>query len=129
MFTCCLKYKVMSYFTLQDMENEILGGVLKEVTTALGGIVYHEIAKVVGVKHEIEKLEDSIKVITRKLNKAVDHAIITHEEDDDDVDVERLKKLKEVAYEAENIIDRFKIEMGTPQKLQVTFFFDLKELL
>ncbi|TKW32599.1 hypothetical protein SEVIR_2G177900v4 [Setaria viridis] len=96
------------------METVILDGLLKEATAALAGFAYNEIAKVLGVKHEIIKLERKLKTIAGQLSTAPYHTIIPHAEGNH----EWLKQLTEIAYEAESIIDRFKIEVGMLQ-LQV----------
>lgn len=96
------------------METVILYGLLKEATAALAGFAYNEIAKVLGVKHEIIKLERKLKTIAVQLSTAPYHTIIPHAEGNH----EWLKQLTEIAYEAESIIDRFKIEVGMLQ-LQV----------
>ncbi|CAL5064983.1 unnamed protein product [Urochloa decumbens] len=88
------------------METAILGGLLKEVITALGGFAYNEIANVLGVRGEIAKLAESLRTITLELRDA--DQTIAHSEAND----ERLKQLTDIAYEAESIIDRFKIKMG-----------------
>ncbi|CAN6195520.1 unnamed protein product [Urochloa humidicola] len=88
------------------MESAILGGLLKEVITALGGFAYNEIANVLGIKGEIAKLAESLRTINLELRDA--DQTIAHSEANDEL----LKKLTEIAYEAESIIDRFKIKMG-----------------
>ncbi|XP_015612558.1 uncharacterized protein [Oryza sativa Japonica Group] len=98
------------------MEAAIVSGITKEVITSLKTSAVNEIAKLVCVKKEIKNLTvtfDDICAQIRGADQIVAHSEATNY---------RLKLLREYAYEAENIIDLFSIELGGMQepRLQVT---------
>ncbi|CAN6217530.1 unnamed protein product [Urochloa humidicola] len=92
----------------------IVSGIIKEIVTSLGSFTYNEIVKVLGVKDEIEKLDKSLESIRHEIRNA--DQTIAHSEATN----EQLKKLIDIAYEAESIIDRFRIDRnkGTSQQEQ-----------
>jgi hypothetical protein len=97
------------------MEAAIVSGITKEVITSLKTSAVNEIAKLVCVKKEIKNLTvtfDDICAQIRGADQIVAHSEATNY---------RLKLLREYAYEAENIIDLFSIELGGMQepRLQV----------
>uniref|UniRef100_A0A0E0LZP6 NB-ARC domain-containing protein n=1 Tax=Oryza punctata TaxID=4537 RepID=A0A0E0LZP6_ORYPU len=92
------------------MEAAIVSGITKEVITSLKTAAVNEIAKLVCVKKEIKNLTitfDNICAQIRGADQIVAHSEATNY---------RLKLLREYAYEAENIIDLFSIELGGMQE-------------
>uniref|UniRef100_A0A0D9XCD3 AAA+ ATPase domain-containing protein n=1 Tax=Leersia perrieri TaxID=77586 RepID=A0A0D9XCD3_9ORYZ len=92
------------------MEAAIVSGITKEVITSLKTAAVNEIAKLVCVKKEIKNLTvtfDDIWAQIRGADQTVAHSEATSY---------RLKLLREYAYEAENIIDLFIIELGKLQE-------------
>ncbi|EEE69433.1 hypothetical protein OsJ_28820 [Oryza sativa Japonica Group] len=92
------------------MEAAIVSGITKEVITSLKTSAVNEIAKLVCVKKEIKNLTvtfDDICAQIRGADQIVAHSEATNY---------RLKLLREYAYEAENIIDLFSIELGGMQE-------------
>ncbi|KAM3274795.1 hypothetical protein ACQJBY_043661 [Aegilops geniculata] len=87
----------------------ILNGIIAGVVRSLadGGIAM--IVKVACVKKDVDILERRLLSIMALIGDAEGHRILAQSEAAD----HRLKKLREIAYEAETIIDLFTIEVGT----------------
>ncbi|KQK16239.1 putative disease resistance protein RGA3 [Brachypodium distachyon] len=91
------------------MIETILAGFTKDVVKSLGKLATDELSKVLYVKNEIEKLKSKLEHITTIIMDA-EQTIVQHAATRD-----WLKKLREITYEAENIIDRCRIEADRPQ--------------
>ncbi|KAL6639331.1 hypothetical protein ACP70R_023061 [Stipagrostis hirtigluma subsp. patula] len=90
----------------------ILTEFTKHIVITLGNLATNEFAKVVCVKNEINKLKwklDSMEAIIRDAEQTVVQYETTRD---------CLKKLREITYEAENIIDRCRIEKERLQTSQ-----------
>ncbi|KAL6592449.1 hypothetical protein ACP70R_049502 [Stipagrostis hirtigluma subsp. patula] len=88
------------------METAIISGILKEVIISLGRFSYNEIMRCTGVEDEVRNLERSLEGIEddiRNVDLRFARSVAT---------IRDLKTLTEFSYEAESIIDRFKIEMA-----------------
>ncbi|KAF0914268.1 hypothetical protein E2562_027831 [Oryza meyeriana var. granulata] len=92
------------------MEAAILSGITKEVIASLKTAAINEIAKLVCVKKEIKNLRITFDNIWAQIRGA-DHIVAQSEATN-----YRFKQLREYAYEAENIIDLFSIELGKMQE-------------
>lgn len=85
--------------------NGIISGIIRSL--ADGGIAM--IIKVACVKKDVDILARRLESIMAVIGDAEGHRILAQSEAAD----HRLKKLREIAYEAETIIDLFRIEVGT----------------
>ncbi|KAL6896776.1 hypothetical protein ACP4OV_007348 [Aristida adscensionis] len=93
------------------MMEMILYEFTKQVISSLGNLARNEIDKVVYVKNEISKLSSKLESLTAIIKDA-EQTVVQQETTRD-----WLKKFREITYEAENIIDRCKIER---EKLQIS---------
>ncbi|XP_006657698.1 putative disease resistance protein RGA3 [Oryza brachyantha] len=90
----------------------ILAGYTKDVVMSLGNLAANEIAKVLCVKNEINKLKRKLETMTAIIRDA-EQTVVQYETTRD-----WLKRLRGIAYEAENIIDRCRIEQERLQMFQ-----------
>uniref|UniRef100_A0A0E0LKN5 AAA+ ATPase domain-containing protein n=1 Tax=Oryza punctata TaxID=4537 RepID=A0A0E0LKN5_ORYPU len=90
----------------------ILAGYTKDVVKSLGELAANEIAKVLCVKNEINKLKRKLETMSAIIRDA-EQTVVQYETTRD-----WLKQLRAIAYEAENIIDRCRIEQERLQMFQ-----------
>ncbi|EMS50216.1 hypothetical protein TRIUR3_04948 [Triticum urartu] len=83
----------------------ILNGLITSVSSSLAGVI----VRVACVKKDVDILTGRLESIMAVTGDAERHRILARSEAAD----HRLKKLREIAYEAETIIDLFRIEVGT----------------
>ncbi|VAI17366.1 unnamed protein product [Triticum turgidum subsp. durum] len=83
----------------------ILNGLITSVSSSLAGVI----VRVACVKKDVDTLTGRLESIMAVIGDAERHRILARSEAAD----HRLKKLREIAYEAETIIDLFRIEVGT----------------
>ncbi|TVU39197.1 hypothetical protein EJB05_12605, partial [Eragrostis curvula] len=104
--------KIVSGYLQVSLMEMIVSEFTKQVISSLLHLATNEIAKVLCVKNEITRLArklDSMEAIIRHAEQTVVQYETTRD---------WLKKLKEITYEAENIIDRCRIEKERLQILQ-----------
>ncbi|XBH91670.1 hypothetical protein VPH35_082994 [Triticum aestivum] len=94
----------------------ILNGLITSVSSSLAGVI----VRVACVKKDVDTLTGRLESIMAVIGDAERHRILARSEAAD----HRLKKLREIAYEAETIIDLFRIEVGTSRS-QVLLSFAL----
>jgi hypothetical protein len=95
----------------------ILAGYTKDVVRSLGELAANEIAKVLCVKNEINKLKRKLETMSAIIRDA-EQTVVQYETTRD-----WLKQLRGIAYEAENIIDRCRIEQERLQMFQPQVIF------
>lgn len=86
------------------MIETILAGFTKDVVKSLADLATNEIAKVLFVKNEINKLKSKLETIAA-VSRDAEKTVAQYETTRD-----WLKQLREITYEIENIIDRCRIE-------------------
>lgn len=93
----------------------ILSKFAEQVISSLGNLASNEIAKVLCIKNEISRLSRKLESMTAIIRDA-EMTVVQYETTRD-----WLKKLREIIYEAENIIDRCRIEKEWLQPLVRTY--------
>ncbi|XBI80734.1 hypothetical protein VPH35_089814 [Triticum aestivum] len=83
----------------------ILNGLIASVSSSLAGVI----VRAACVRRDVDILTGRLESIMAVIGDAERHRILAQSEAAD----HRLKKLREIAYEADTIIDLFRIEVGT----------------
>ncbi|XP_047063159.1 putative disease resistance protein RGA3 [Lolium rigidum] len=94
------------------MIETILAGFAKDVVKSLGNLAINEVSKVLCVRNEINKLKGRLEFITTIIMDA-EQTVVQQA-----ATRNWLKRLREIIYEAENIIDRCRIEADRHQTSQ-----------
>ncbi|TVT98975.1 hypothetical protein EJB05_55694, partial [Eragrostis curvula] len=81
------------------METVIIGGLIREVITSFGAFANNEITRVLGVRDEINRMNENLRCITDELNRPDWTIVIAHSE----ATIMPLKRLTDIAYEADNV--------------------------
>ncbi|KAJ4840868.1 hypothetical protein Tsubulata_039833 [Turnera subulata] len=101
----------------------VLTFVVEELLRKLASLALERIGLALGLKGKLQKLNDSLTFI-----RAVLHDALERQAREDSVKI-WLRKLRDVAYEAEDVLDEFgyevlrqKVEGSTPSKKVINFF-------
>jgi hypothetical protein len=99
----------------------ILNGLIAGVLRSLTDRSFDVVIRVMCVEKDVEILTRLLEAIMAVIREADGHQVLAQSEAAD----YRLKKLREIAYEAENIIDLFRIEVGSSRpQVRYSFYFD-----